>query len=680
MITLIGRRASPIALRAGLTPGTAATLGVLALVPLFAAAAANLGGTAAVWENAHWTLSSLIALLIGVRGVRTSIGSTLRVRALAIAGLAAYLAGSVLWDIQVILGVFPVPAPSDVMFLGAAVPLAGALVLHARASLTRGELIALILDGGVVALAIATAVLYAYEPIATGARTDLGFVLLAYPITFLGLAAFSILAGWSKGAHRWYRGPVAVAVGLAITGVAWVVWIASALESVPPAGTLLNSLSSVAIVLVGFGTATWNVNSVRDRPDALSAAARVGLPLGAGLVAAAFLIVNGSNTDGLALRDLAAWSVITLVIVRQTLLLRERTQFLRTERTLRDEAQRALAAESASEQRYRAVVSEFGRLGEQLTFAAAEDQMLAAAAAATIALVPETGGEVQLLNPSHDRLTIALAWGTGARTPGELPDVDTPLACFGLRRSSVYVTTDVAAEFAVACPALPATGGAVACVPMISNGQPVGVIHLTRNQTFGNDELKHAARIAEQLALAIANARLLRTMENLALTDPLTGLYNKRFFDPYAERELAAATRDGEQLGVVMIDLDRFKAFNDTYGHPAGDEALRAFARSAQSAIRRSDTLARYGGEEFVLLLRDADVATAEHIAEKVRAAVEDTVVDLGGGTYGRISASFGVASSATHGSERSKLLRAADRALYAAKQSGRNRVARAVP
>jgi diguanylate cyclase (GGDEF)-like protein len=215
---------------------------------------------------------------------------------------------------------------------------------------------------------------------------------------------------------------------------------------------------------------------------------------------------------------------------------------------------------------------------------------------------------------------------------------------------------------------------------MVSLNEILGVIHLERAEedAFSDEDVKTASRVSEQIALAMANLRLMRRMENQAMTDPLTGLANARFFDPLVERELAAARRDGKPMGMLMLDLDHFKDFNDTHGHPAGDEALRSFARTVRGALRESDSAARYGGEEFAVLLRNTDLARARTVAEKVRAAVELTPVEIGPNRFGRITVSIGVASSDAHGSDRMQLMRMADGALYEAKASGRNAIAAA--
>lgn len=158
------------------------------------------------------------------------------------------------------------------------------------------------------------------------------------------------------------------------------------------------------------------------------------------------------------------------------------------------------------------------------------------------------------------------------------------------------------------------------------------------------------------------------------MTDALTGPHNARFFDPLVDTELAVMAREGDPLGIIMIDIDHFKELNDKYGHPAGDEALKVFARAVRNAVRDSDTVARYGGEEFVVLTRRSDLAGTKKLAEAVRLAVEKLVIDIGPKRTARITASFGVASAPAHGIDRLGLLRVADQALYRAKAEGRNR------
>ena len=285
-----------------------------------------------------------------------------------------------------------------------------------------------------------------------------------------------------------------------------------------------------------------------------------------------------------------------------------------------------------------------------------------------------------LVNPSFDQLRLHSAWGETS-TPTDRPlAVDRPHACPGIRRNAVHVTRSALDAFSLTCEIHPLRSGSLLCVPMVSHNQVIGVIHLEREEedAFRDDEIQVAGRVTEQVALAMANLRLMQRMERQAMTDSLTGLSNARSFDPLVERELAIARRDGQGVAILMLDLDHFKQFNDTHGHPAGDEALRAFARTVRGALRETDVVARYGGEEFAILLRNTDLAGATIAAEKVRSATELTPVEIGPNRFARITASIGVAASDRHGDDRMQLMRQADAALYAAKSAGRNRIAAA--
>lgn len=319
----------------------------------------------------------------------------------------------------------------------------------------------------------------------------------------------------------------------------------------------------------------------------------------------------------------------------------------------------------------------FNRLSELMTFAASEQELVDAAVVTLHRIVPSDRGELAMLNASLNRLVIASAWGDDAPKPSVMVDIDRPDLCPGIRRGSVYAASDVADPMVLHCPAHPATVGSVLCVPLLATGQTVGVFHLERRNAnaFDADSQDLALRVAEQVALALANARLMQTMEGLAMTDPLTKLHNARFFDPFVERQLALADRDGTPLGVLMIDIDHFKQFNDAHGHPAGDEALKAFSAAVVGAVRESDTVARYGGEEFVVALPGTDAAGAAVAAEKIRQAVEQLAIVIGPGRYARVTASIGVTSTGTQGHNRMGLMRAADQALYRAKRAGRNRI-----
>lgn len=164
-----------------------------------------------------------------------------------------------------------------------------------------------------------------------------------------------------------------------------------------------------------------------------------------------------------------------------------------------------------------------------------------------------------------------------------------------------------------------------------------------------------------------------------ALRDPLTRLYNKRYFAERLDAELRFAHRHGTEVAVLMIDVDHFKQVNDRRGHLAGDEVLAAVALTLARGVRNEDVVARHGGEEFVVLLRATAPDAAELLAERLRKKVEDLAVPCDGGPPVRVTISIGVAGFPAPGVlTAGDLVGAADRALYAAKDAGRNRVARA--
>jgi diguanylate cyclase (GGDEF)-like protein len=173
--------------------------------------------------------------------------------------------------------------------------------------------------------------------------------------------------------------------------------------------------------------------------------------------------------------------------------------------------------------------------------------------------------------------------------------------------------------------------------------------------------------------LAEANAHL----TELSATDSLTGIGNRRAFDAALRAEWGRALRDGTDLGVLVMDVDHFKAFNDAYGHPAGDDCLRRIAAILLRAMRRpTDMSARYGGEEFVALMPGTDGPGAQAAAERTRQAIWDGALPHEGSSFGRVSVSVGAASlSPLPGDDPQALIDLADRALYAAKLAGRNRV-----
>jgi diguanylate cyclase (GGDEF)-like protein len=210
----------------------------------------------------------------------------------------------------------------------------------------------------------------------------------------------------------------------------------------------------------------------------------------------------------------------------------------------------------------------------------------------------------------------------------------------------------------------------VLVVPLLGDARPLGVLVVA-----GGGRPSAQRRLVCGLegsaaygALALRNAALMESVQRLAATDGLTGIANRRAFEGTLERELARATRAAEYVSLVLVDLDHFKALNDSLGHQAGDRVLRDAAAALAAQCREFDTPARYGGEEFAVVLPGCGPEQAQDIAERLRLAVGAT------SSVTSVTASAGVATFPAHAGDADSLVRAADEALYAAKRAGRDR------
>jgi diguanylate cyclase (GGDEF)-like protein len=213
-----------------------------------------------------------------------------------------------------------------------------------------------------------------------------------------------------------------------------------------------------------------------------------------------------------------------------------------------------------------------------------------------------------------------------------------------------------------------------AAVPMIFQQRLTGALMVTAldpARVWQENEILLLGTVANQVAVAVNQANLFAQIQQQALTDALTGCYNRRSFEMQLDRELRVARRGRQPLSLVMLDLDRFKQLNDSVGHDAGDAALRKLGDCFRQELRGADSAARFGGDEFALILPQSYPEAALVVAERVRACIER--IEIPG--FGYLSASMGLATFPAHGSSRSELVQAADAALYSAKRAGRNRV-----
>lgn len=207
-----------------------------------------------------------------------------------------------------------------------------------------------------------------------------------------------------------------------------------------------------------------------------------------------------------------------------------------------------------------------------------------------------------------------------------------------------------------------------------TNGTHVNDVEIARPRPLANGDLiTTGGTVFKFIVGGNVEALYYEEIYRLTILDGLTGVHNKRYFDEFLEREFARAQRHGRPLSVALIDLDRFKDVNDSFGHLAGDSVLKMVARLIQSRVRQEELLARYGGEEFVVVLPETDLAGARAFAEKVRQEVEAATAVVDGETIG-VTISIGIGTLEA-GREGEDLVREADRQLYRAKAAGRNTV-----
>ncbi|UAK25476.1 sensor domain-containing diguanylate cyclase [Sphingomonas nostoxanthinifaciens] len=335
---------------------------------------------------------------------------------------------------------------------------------------------------------------------------------------------------------------------------------------------------------------------------------------------------------------------------------------------IREMAERRRYAASALDSRRQ--IENLFQMTDMLQSALGYDDANAVLRATASQLLAGFGGALYVFNNSRDRLDLSTCWDWPQdHLP---PDTVSPSHCWALKRGKPHVN-HVGAT-ALRCEHLTADV-LVLEIPMMARGEVYGLLCIQSGGEAGEVHLGEitplAAAVADAMSLALSNISLREKLRTQALRDPLTGLYNRRYMEDVLERCVNLSERNGSALSVVMIDLDHFKLLNDEHGHALGDAVLREVAGAIVGAIRPCDVACRYGGEELLVILPDCSLDDAATKANVLRARIES----LSDNHQCRVTASFGVASMPDNATKASELVAAADGALYAAKQSGRNRV-----
>jgi diguanylate cyclase (GGDEF)-like protein/PAS domain S-box-containing protein len=314
------------------------------------------------------------------------------------------------------------------------------------------------------------------------------------------------------------------------------------------------------------------------------------------------------------------------------------------------------------------------KMGELLQSCISKDEVFSAALGFAPKIFPTSRGAIALLNSGRNVAEIAGTWND-CRLP---MNVFEPSACWALRTGHPHLV--ISGDNTARCAHAAGVQHTYLCIPILAQGESLGTLHFQATDdapTLADSELSFKTTFAGQVGLSVANIRLREALRSQSIKDPLTGLYNRRYLTEMLERETRRCVRSEQPLGILMLDLDHFKKFNDTYGHDAGDTVLREAAAFLSKSIRAEDIVCRFGGEEFVVILPTADLDAAYARAERIRSKLHELTV-LHQGQL--ITVSVGVASLPLHGTSPNALLAAADAALYRAKREGRDRVVKADP
>lgn len=359
------------------------------------------------------------------------------------------------------------------------------------------------------------------------------------------------------------------------------------------------------------------------------------------------------------------------------------TAFVAIERDISERKALFLEMERAREvdarrRHERRVIAE---MSEWLYAADSHDELSAIVQEAMPQLVRGGAGTLFIYRNSRDRLEPLASWG-GDAAPGSLAPSD----CWALRRGRTHTYGGQLVNVSCRHRSEAAGESASVCLPLLAHGETLGLLHvrfpdidprqaMDEDTCADFDERRQLVLTsAKQIGLAIANVRLRAELRAHATRDVLTGLPNRRWFLEAARDAVTDAAGGGAPVGLLSIDVDHFKAVNDTYGHSAGDAVLRTLAATMNDVVGSSGTACRLGGEEFVVLLPGADAGRAKVLAETLRERVAARGEEATAAVPA-ITISVGIAAAPEHARTADELVEHADEALYRAKREGRDRV-----
>lgn len=291
-------------------------------------------------------------------------------------------------------------------------------------------------------------------------------------------------------------------------------------------------------------------------------------------------------------------------------------------------------------------------------------------------------GVLYLFDENHSMVEAASRWGTAQCLS---QSVISPDDCWALRQGKMHIVDGV--DDVIVCNhVVGACEHGYVCAPVIAQGEMIGVLSVTLESANNDNEIaklrasvesrtRLVAMAADNLAMALVSLKLREALRSRSVRDPLTKLFNRRYLEETLVRELCNGKRSSQNLGLIMLDIDHFKRYNDTHGHDAGDFVLVEIAELVRSKLRGGDIACRYGGEELVLVMPGASKEITANRAEQIREAIEKHEFNYKGKNLDGVTASLGVSNYPGDGETAAKLMKEADTALYSAKAAGRNRV-----
>lgn len=375
---------------------------------------------------------------------------------------------------------------------------------------------------------------------------------------------------------------------------------------------------------------------------------------------------DASMLRGLAVALPLAGLVLGMAMVGVLLLeIRSRERAVEVQQLATKKAEKA----HADFKRVAGEVEQLGHLGDQLRPCRSVEEITEVLGASMKSVLSQFHGALYLQTPARNVLRRSAHWGKGGAA---LEELFTPDDCWALRRQTAYPT----ATDSPPCKHLAEGVNAAhtCCVPLLAQGEILGVLHIAGDLAPAPVEKRIAQNIADLLAQSLANLRLLESMRVASVRDPLTGLFNRRYLDASLLRECLRARRAHQHFAVLLLDIDDFKRFNDQHGHQVGDAALTQVGNVLNQTVRSEDIACRYGGEEFLIISPDTDLESARDRAELLRQAIRAAPLELHGRRLEPLSISAGIAVFPLHGGEPGLLIEAAHKAIAAAKKNGRDR------